>query len=173
MPTAAKVLNERFATNGLDSPAARCMPDAILRLTPIFKVLQTATVMMLVIEGETPGYYQVFLDGRGHPKDLNPAWYGHSVGRWDGDALVVDTVGFNDRRWLTVFGTPVSARLHITERFRRPDLGHLEIETTVDDPGIYPRSWTTKRVSELAPDEEIMESICNENNQDLQHMVGK
>jgi hypothetical protein len=173
LPIARQILNERFANNALDSPAVRCMPDAILRLTPIFKVIQTPSVLMLLIEAETPSYYQVFLDGRGHPKELNPAWYGHSTGRWEGDTLVVDTVGFNDRRWLTVFGTPISARLHITERFRRPDLGHLQIETTIDDPDNYPKPWTMKRVSELAPDEEIMESICNENNKDVPHMVGK
>jgi hypothetical protein len=173
LPAAQKILNERFANNSLDSPAVRCMPDAILRLTPVFKILQTPSVVMVVIEAETPGYYQVFLDGRGHPKEVTPAWYGHSIGRWEGDTLIVDTVGFNDRRWLAVYGTPISARLHITERFRRPDLGHLEIETTIDDPGVYPKPWTMKRVSELAPDEEIMESICNENNKDPQHMVGK
>jgi hypothetical protein len=173
LPTAQQLLNERFANNALDSPAVRCMPDAILRLTPIFKLLQTATVLMVVIEAETPGYYQVFLDGRGHPKDPNPAWYGHSIGKWEGDTLVVDTIGFNDRRWLTIFGTPISKKLHVTERFRRPDLAHLQIETTIDDPDIYPKSWTIKRVSDLAPDEEIVESICNENNKDPQHMVGK
>lgn len=173
LPVAQQILNERFANNSLDSPAVRCMPDAILRLTPIFKILQTPGVLLLLIEAETPGYYQVFLDGRGHPRELNPAWYGHSTGRWDGDALVVDSVGFNDRRWLTVFGTPISGKLHITERFRRPNLGQLHIETTIDDPDIYPRTWTMKRVAELAPNEEIMESICNENNQNVPHMVGK
>jgi hypothetical protein len=173
LPVAQKILDGRFANNALDSPAVRCMPDAIFRLTPIFKVLHTATVMMVIIEAETPGYYQVFLDGRNHPKDVNPTWYGHSIGHWDGDTLVVDTVGFNARRWLTIYGTPISERLHITERFQRPDLGHLQIETTIDDPDVYPKPWTMKRVSELAPDEEIMESICNENNKDPEHMVGK
>jgi hypothetical protein len=173
LPKAQQVLEDRFANNALDSPAVRCMPDAILRLTPIFKLVHTAIVMMVIIEAETPGYYQVFLDGRSHPKKVNPAWYGHSIGKWEGDTLVVDTVGFNDRRWLTNFGTPISGKLHITERFERPDLGHLRIETTIDDPDIYPKAWTMKRVSELAPDEEIMESICNENNKDPQHMVGK
>ena len=173
LPAAQKLLNERFANNSLESPAVRCMPDAILRLTPIFKLLQTSGVLMVVIEAETPGYYQVFLDGRGHAKDPNPAWYGHSIGKSEGDILVVDTVGFNDRRWLTVYGTPISEKLQVTERFQRPDLGHLQIETTIDDPGTYPKPWTMKRVSELAPDEEIMESICNENNKDPQHMVGK
>jgi hypothetical protein len=173
LPAAQQLLNERFANNALDSPAVRCMPDAILRLTPIFKLLQSATVLMVAIEAETPGYYQVFLDGRGHPKDPNPTWYGHSIGKWDGDTLVVDTIGFNGRRWLTNFGTPISEKLHVTERFRRPDLGHLQIETTIDDSNVYPKSWTIKRVSELAPDEEIVESICNENNKDPQHMVGK
>jgi len=173
LPAARKLLNERFTNNGLDSPAVRCMPDAILRLTPFFKLLQTATVLMVVIEAETPGYYQVFLDGRGSPKDADPTWYGYATGKWDGDTLVVDTIKFNDRRWLTVFGTPISEKLHLTERFRRPDLGHLQIETTIDDTGIYPKPWTIKRISELAPDEEIRESICNENNKDPQHMVGK
>jgi hypothetical protein len=173
LPKAQQILEERFANNALDSPAVRCMPDAILRLTPFFKLVHTASLLMIVIEAETPGYYQVFLDGRKHPRDMNPAWYGHSIGKWDGDTLVVDTVGFNDRRWLTVFGTPISEKLHITERFQRPDLGHLQIETTIDDPGVYPKPWTIKRVSELAPDEEIMESICNENNKDPEHMVGK
>jgi Carboxypeptidase regulatory-like domain len=173
LPAAQKLLNQRFANNGLDSPAVRCMPDAILRLTPFFKLLQTATVLMVVIEAETPGYYQVFLDGRGTPKDPNPTWYGHASGKWDGNTLVVDTIKFNDRRWLTVFGTPISEKLHVTERFRRPDLGHLQIETTIDDPGIYPKPWIITRVSELAPDEEIIESICNENNKDPQHMLGK
>ena len=173
LPAAQKLLTERFANNGLDSPAVRCMPDAILRLTPFFKLLQTTTVLMVVIEAETPGYYQVFLDGRTYPKEPDPAWYGHASGKWDGDTLVVDITGFNDRRWLTVYGTPISEKLHVTERFRRPDLGHLQIETTIDDQGIYPKPWTIKRVSELAPDEEILESICNENNKDPQHMVGK
>lgn len=173
LPAAQKLLNERLTNNTADSPAVRCMPDAVLRLTPIFKIVQAASVMMVVIEAETPGYYQVFLDGRAHPREPNPAWYGHSIGRWEGDTLVVDTVGFNDRRWLTSYGTPISDKLHVTERFRRPDAGHLQIETTIDDPAVYPRSWTLKRVAVLAPDEEIMESICNENNRDAGHIVAK
>jgi len=170
---AQRIISERFENSALDSPAVRCMPDAILRLSPFFKILQTPSVLMVVIEAETPGYYQVFVDGHAHPKDPIPTWYGHSVGKWDGDTLVVDTIGFNDRRWLTQYGTPISPSLHITERFARPDLGHLTIETTVEDLGIYPKVWTMRRVADLAPDEEIMESICNENNKDPQHMVGK
>jgi hypothetical protein len=173
LPKARQILNGRFENNALDSPAVRCMPDAILRLTPFFKLVHTTSVLVVIIEAETPGYYQVFLDGRSHPKEAIPTWYGHSTGKWDGDTLVVDTVNFNDRRWLTNFGTPISEKLHITERFQRPDLGHLQIETTIHDPDVYPMTWTIKRVSELAPDEEIMESICNENNKDPQHMVGK
>ena len=173
LPQAQKILNARFENNALDSPAVRCMPDAVLRLSPFFKILQTASVLMVVIEAETPGYYQIFVDGRGHPKEPNPTWYGHSIGKWDGDTLVVDTVGFNERRWLFNYGTPISSQLHITERFARPDLGHLSIETTIEDPGVYPQPWTMRRVADLAPEEEIMESICNENNKDPQHMVGK
>ena len=170
LPKAREVLNGRFANNALDSPAVRCMPDAILRLSPFFKLLQTPNVLMVVIEAETPGYYQVFVDG-GHRKDAGPAWYGHATGTWDGDTLVVETTEFNPRRWLKIYGTPISEKLHLTERFQRPDLGHLQIETTIDDPDIYPKPWTMKRVADLAPGEEIIESICNENNKDPQHMV--
>jgi hypothetical protein len=129
--------------------------------------------VILLFEGETPGYRQVFLDGRSHPAAFGPTWMGHSVGRWEGDTLVIDTVGFNDRGWIDFQGHPHTEMLHVVQRIRRPDLGHLEIAITVEDPGAYRKPWTTNKTATLAPDEEILEYICNENNRDVAHMVGK
>jgi hypothetical protein len=127
-------------------------------------------------EADVPGYREFFLDGRGHPKDLDPTWTGHSVGKWEGDTLVVDTVGFNDKSWLgdlpsTVM--PHTEMLHLTTRFRRPDLGHLETEVTFDDPGTLTKPLKMKAVSDLAENEDVGEWICNENNQDVEHLVGR
>jgi len=171
-PAADAVFKERTANNIKDSPSARCLPDAVLRLGPFFKLVQTPSLLILILEEEVPGYRQAFLDGRPHPENLDPTWYGHAIGHWDGDTLVIDTVGFNDERWLSARGQPMTSRLHLVERYRRPDLGHLEIETTVDDPGAYVKPWTMKRVADLAPSLEIQEYIC-ENNKYLDHLVGK
>jgi hypothetical protein len=128
----------------------------------------------MILDDDTPGFRQIFMDGRGHPKDVNPTWTGHAIGRWEGDTLVVDKVGFNDKTWLDNDGHPHTEMLHIIERYRRPDKGHLEMETTVEDPGTLAKPWTQKRIADLAPgDEEVLEFICNENNRDPDHMVGK
>ena len=137
-----------------------------------FKLVQTPNLLLILFDfGDPPR--QIYLDGRGHPHDPNPTWAGHSVGNWESDVLVADTIGFNDKGWL--FGNdPHTERLRITERFHRLDAGHLEIETTFDDPGTYAKPWATKRVFPLAPKgEDVDEFICNENNKDVQHMVGK
>ena len=172
LPAADALLKERTANDIKDSPSARCLPDAVLRLAPFFKFIHTPTVLVLLLEEEVPGYRQVFLDGRSHPDDLEPTWYGHAVGRWDGDTLLIDTVGFNDQRWLSTRGQPMTSQLHLTERYRRPDLGHLEIETTINDPGAYAKPWTMKRVADLAPRVEIQEYIC-ENNRYFGNRIGK
>ena len=128
--------------------------------------------MILFDEGDLPR--QIFLDGREHPKEPNRTWVGHSVGRWEGDTLVVDSVGFNDKSWVSLNFYPHTEMLHQVERFRRPDLGHLEIETTIDDPATFAKPWTWKKVSALAPDgEDVEEYVCSENNRDLEHLVGK
>src|SRR5437870_4905120 len=123
-------------------------------------------------EGNTPAFRQIFLD-RDHPADLDPTWLGHSTGKWDGDTLVVDTIGFNDKAWIAPGSFPHSEKLQMTTRIRRPDLGHLEFETTYEDTGTFTRPWKVKQVADLAPGEEIWEYICNENNQDAEHMTGK
>lgn len=133
--------------------------------------MQTQTLLVIIAEGELPR--QVFLDGRGHPKDWNPAWMGHSIGHWDGDTLVVDTTGFNDKAWFGGGGIPHTEKMHITERYHRVDLGHLEIEFTIEDPDTFVKPWVIKRAAELAPNDEILEYVCTENERDLQHMVGK
>jgi hypothetical protein len=129
--------------------------------------------MVMISDDDSPGFHQIYLDGRAHPKDPMPAWYGNNVGRWDGDTLIIDRIGFNDKVWLDQAAHPHSEKLHVVERWRRPDLGHLETEITVEDPTILTKPWTMNRVSELAPTEEIFEFICPENNRDVEHLVGK
>ena len=153
-----------------DSPSARCLPDGVLRLD---QLIQTPSYLIVLVELSTQSHRLVFLDGREHPKDVDPTWYGHSVGRWDGDTLVVDRVGFNEGTWLGGGqGLPHTDRLHLVERFRRPDLGHLEVETTIEDAGAYQRPWTRKVTFELRPNQEVHEYVC-ENNLDPANMVGK
>ena len=137
-----------------------------------WKILQTDKLLVMLFEGNIHTYRQVFLD-RGHSKDLEPTWYGESVGSWDGDTLVVDTIGFNDKFWFDFAGHPHTGKLHITERYRRTDLGHLESEVTIDDAGAYTKPFTMYGHFPLQTNAEIMEYICNENNQDVSHIVGK
>jgi hypothetical protein len=172
LPEAIAIQRQRLEANSKDSPQARCLPSAALRNGPLWEFVQSKDFLVYISDDESPGFHQIYLDGRGHPADPNPAWYGHSIGRWDGDTLVVDRVGFDNRVWLDVESHPHSDQLHIIERYHRPDLGHLEIEITVDDPGVLAKPWTQKRVADLAH-EEIFEFICAENNKDVEHMVGK
>ena len=173
LPGAEKVLKQRQESNSKDSPQAQCLPSPVVRLGPLFQFVQSKDYMIRISDDDSPGFYQIYLDGRPHPSDPNPAWYGHNIGRWEGDTLVVDRVAFHERVWLDREGHPHSDKLHVIERYRRPDLGHLEFETTVEDPGILAKPWTQKRVADLAPGEEIYEFICPENNQDVPHMIGK
>ncbi len=172
LPEAIAIQKERLANNSKDSPQARCLPSAPLRNGPLWEFVQSRNFLVYISDDESPGFHQIYLDGRGHPADPNPAWYGHSIGHWDGDTLVVDRVAFDPRVWLDIESHPHSDKLHIVERYHRPDLGHLETEITVDDPGVLAKPWTQKRVAHLAH-EEIYEFICAENNRDVQHMVGK
>jgi hypothetical protein len=175
LPWAEALLKERAANNSKDAPGAHCMTRGITLAGALFpyKLVQTPTVLVMIFEDDIPSHRQVFLDGRSHPKDPNPTWMGHSVGHWEKDTLVVDTVGFNDRSWLDPQGHAHTEKMRVTERFRRPDLGHLEIEFTIDDPGAYAKPWTIKRVSDLDPNDEVGEYVCSENNKDVEHMVGK
>jgi len=172
LPAALAIQKQRADSNGKDSPQAHCLPSGPLRNGPLWEFVQSKDYLVYISDDESPGFHQVYLDGRGHPADPNPAWYGHSIGHWDGDTLVVDRVAFDDRVYLDQESHPHSDKLHVIERYHRPDLGHLEIEITVEDPGVLAKPWTQKRVADLAH-EEIFEFICTENNRDVSHLVGK
>lgn len=173
LPAAKAITEQRTESLRKDNPQARCLPSAILRLGPVWEFVQGKQMMIEISDDDSPGFHQIYLDGRAHPEDPNPAWYGHNIGRWEGDTLVIDRVGFDARAYLDQDQHPHSNKLHIIERYRRPDLGHLETEITVEDPGVLAKPWTMKRVSELASTEEIYEFICPENNRDVPHLVGK
>jgi hypothetical protein len=137
-----------------------------------FKIVQTPGLVVILYEGWTI-YRQIFTDGRRLPKDPNPAWMGYSAGSWDGDTLVVDTAGFNDKSWLDLMGHPHTEALHVVERFRRSDLGRMETQITIDDPVAYTKPWTVTESSRLLPDTELLEFFCNENERDVPHLVGR
>ena len=164
LPWAIEVMNTRRATNFRDHPGNVCLPDPTPTLPLLHKFVQTRTLIVQLFEQE-PHYRQIFLDGRAHSKDADPTWMGHSIAKWEKDTLVVDTTGFNDKSWI-IFATalPHTEMLHMVERYRRPDLGHLTIDLTLEDPGTFTRPVERHMTWELAPGEEILESICNENN---------
>jgi hypothetical protein len=158
------------APTGEVRPSTLCLPHSVFWQYSYLKLVQTPNLLVILFDDEDPNFRQIFLDGRPHPKDANPTWYGHSTGHWEGDTLVVDRTGFNDRSWLDNNGHRHSENLHVVERYRRPDLGHLEVETTMEDPDTLKRPWVMKTVSVLAPGEDVQEYACNENNIDPPHM---
>jgi hypothetical protein len=170
-PWAEKLAKERMSK---DDPEANCLPTGVPRQAPYpWRIVQTPTHIFFLFEGNIHSYRQIFMDGRNHPKDPDPSWYGDSIGKWEGDTLVIDSVGFNDRFWFDFAGHPHTEQLHIIERFRRPDLGHLEFDATIDDPGAYTKPFTMHGHSTLQTGTDLMEYICNENNLDVSHIVGK
>lgn len=170
LPWADALVKERIANNAKDTPSARCLPSGPVVTGPfLVKLVQTPSLLVMILE-DFVSVRQVFLDGRSHPKEMNTSWYGHATGKWEGDTLVIDTVGFNDRGWIGL--NPVTEMLHLTERYHRRDLAHLDIEVTIDDPGTFKRPWKLTMVWDLAPKEEIEEFVC-EKNPDLVHLVGK
>jgi hypothetical protein len=174
-PWAEKVYLERKANFSKDDPEGHCLPPGVPRMTTTpypFRIAQTPSLILIVYEGGAHVWRQIFMDGRPHPADPNPTWLGDSIGHWDGDTLVVDTVGLNGLSWVDESGLPTTESLHVIERIRRTDLGHLEIVNTVDDPKAYTKPWsfTTHPVMLKG---ELMEYICQENNRDVQHLVGK
>lgn len=169
-PWAAKLAKERMSK---DDPEANCLPAGVPRMAPYpWKVVQTPQLVVFLFEGNIHTYRQIFVDGRGHPSDPNPTWYGDSIGKWDGDTLVVDSVGFNDKFWFDFAGHPHTEKLHVIERYHRPDSDHLDYDVTIEDPGAYTKPFVMHGHS-LITKSEIMEYVCNENNQDVSHIVGK
>jgi hypothetical protein len=164
--------------NARETPFTHCLPPGIPTLNfssavgyPL-KVVQEPDLVVILYEAQTK-FRQIFLDGRALPKDPNPTWLGYSVGYWDGDSLVVDSTGFNGKTWLDGEGHPTTEALHITERFRRRDFGHLDLQLTIDDPKAYTKPWAVTETLQISPDNELLEYISNENEKDLQHMVDK
>lgn len=162
LPWAAEELERRNANFHVESPEAACLPGPTPIWPTIYRFVQTPSIIAQLFEYQ-PGYRQIFMDGRGHPEDLDPTWMGHSIGRWEGDTLVVDTIGFNDRSWLWN-GAPHTEALHVIERFTRVDLATMRLEVTMEDPGALAAPWQLAMTWRFAPGEEVLEYICNDNN---------
>jgi hypothetical protein len=172
---AEAIYTERRATNSKDDPLAACLPAGVPRLASLpipLKIVQTPTLIVTLHEYNS-SFRQIFLDGRRHPSDPLPTFNGYSIGSWEGDTLVVDTVGFNDRTWLDVFGHPHTDQMRVIERMRRVDVGRLEIAMTITDPGAYTQPLSITHNLHLVPDEELMDYICAENEKDRARLIGK
>jgi hypothetical protein len=173
-PSAKALFQERAGNNQKDNPESRCLPRGLPKAEAfdIHKIIQTPGVIVILYEYGTT-FRQIFTDGRELPKDPNPTWMGYSVGHWEKDTLVVESNGFNGKAWLSFQGNPITDALHVTERIHRRDFGHMDIQITIDDPKAYTKPWTTELHPELIPDTELIEFVCNENEKDLSHLVGK
>ncbi len=175
LPAARALYDARRANLGKDDPEGYCLPPGVPRANGVpfpIKVLQLPSVVVILFETRTT-FRQIFLDGHAVVTDPQPTCMGYSTGRWDRDTLVVQTVGFNDRTWLDDLGHPHSEAMRLTERFRRPDYGHLVVDITIDDPRMYARPWTVTQEFRLNADGELIEYVCNENNRDIEHLVGQ
>lgn len=186
MPGEIMLLTEEYAqvkANRLaaEDPEANCLPTGVPRIAPYpWRIVQTpaygpATHLYFLFEGNVHSYRQIFMDGREHTpaEELDPTWYGESIGWWEGDTLVIDTVGFNDRTWFDFLGNPHSTELHTIERYTRIDYNTLENVTTIIDPQAYRQPFNIRFTARLQPEGwDLMEYVCNENNQDVEHIRG-
>jgi len=177
-PWAKDLQQLRVARDHVDDPLARCLPHGVPRVNTNglfpFKMIQTPGLVVMLYE-QLYLFRQIFLDGRKLGNDAPPAWLGYSTAKWEGDTLVVETSGFNDKTWLdTQQGHPATEALRVTERFRRPDFGHLELQATIDDPKAYTKPWTsTTQKFHLVLNTDILEFICIEGEKDLPHLRTK
>jgi len=173
-PWARDLSRHRLEDFGKEDPEITgCLPGGPRHITHggLTKILQTPNTIAMLYEDLS--YRQIFLDGRKLPADPNPNWMGYSVGHWEGDVLVVESAGFNDKTWLDFAGHPHSESLRMTERYRRRDFGHLELRVTLDDPKVYAKPWTVVADGTLAADTELLEYVCAENEKDQAHLVGR
>jgi hypothetical protein len=177
-PWAESLYRTRQENQSKDRPSGKCLPHGLpdAMMVSNFKLSPTPGAMLILYE-EFNHYRQIFTDGRGFPNQANPAdriptWFGYSIGKWEGDTFVAETIGFNDQSWLDDGGHPHSDAMRVTERFRRRDFGHMDIEITIDDPKAYTKPFTVNVAFVLLPDTEFIEDIC-ENEKDQLHMVGK
>ena len=174
-PAAQELFLQRAVNLRHDNPVTHCLPpgpQAIFAAgsTRAYRIVQSPGVIALLYE--LGNFRQFYTDGRALPNDPNPTWMGYSVGHWDGDTLVVETAGFNDKTWLDMVGHPHSERLRVTEKFRRADFGHMEVQVTYDDPETMTRPLTISVAVNYAADTDMLEYVCNEDEKDTDHLVG-
>ena len=170
-PWAAKIVAQHRANGGAEDFEARCLPGGPPRAAPYHTAFfATPKLVVMLFEGNTHMYRQFFVDGSSHPKDLKPTFYGDSRAHWEGDTLVVDTVSFFEKSWYDFAGTPHTKDMHLTEAFHRIDYGNMEMKVTIDDPGALDGPWVINRTTTLEPSFDMTEYVCNENNQDPDHL---
>jgi hypothetical protein len=174
-PWAATLVKMRTEDLGKDDPVGLCRPGGAVRILtfpPYRKFIQLPDLFVILSERDVT-YRQVFVDGRALPQDPVPTFNGYSAGRWDGDTLVVESIGFRDDTWLDRNGSPMTDAARMTERFRRVDYGLLQIDLTIDDPKAYTRPWTVTLNQRLVVDADLLDYHCNDNEKDAIHLVGK
>jgi hypothetical protein len=171
-PWAQTVRQQRVQDFRKDSPLAHCLPVSVpfLNFRGLSRIVQTPELIVILYESPNSPHRSIFLDGRELPKDPNPAWLGYSTGHWEGDTLVVNSVGFNDKGWLDVGGNPQTESLRLTERYRRSDFGHLQLEVTFEDPKTFTKPFTLSMQKTYTADTEIFEDVC-ENERDSGHLT--
>lgn len=174
-PWAEKLLKERAnGARGKDDPAAHCVPGMpkLVVLPYPYKIFQLPGVTLILYEGFTT-FRQIFTDDRALPEDPQPSWMGYSVGRWDGDTFVVETIGINESTWMDNAGRPHSDALRTVERYQRRSFGSMDVSITFDDPKAYTKPWTVNQgAAHLILGQDLLEYICTENNKDIDHLVG-
>lgn len=173
-PEGAEIFRKNSQFSG-NAQGLNCLPDGVPHgnlLPEPFKFIHSSGVIVMLYEVGTT-FRQIFMDGRKLPTDPSPTWNGYSVGRWEGDTLVIDTTGFNDRSWLDARGHGHSEEMRVEERFRRRDFGHLELTVTITDPKTYTQAIKFSVVAELLPDTDLFEHYCTENEKDAAHQPSK
>jgi len=174
-PWASEARKARMEQNGKDDPSTHCLPRGVVKshTSPLFRKIVQVPGLVVILSEANASYRQIFTDGRPLPEIEQPSFNGYSSGRWDGDTLVVQTIGFKDGLWLDRSGSPMTDAAKMTERFKRVSYGKLEIEVTVDDPKAYTGPWTVKLNHFIVVDTELLDYICLENEKSLIHLVGK
>ena len=174
LPAAEKLYKQRLAQLQKGHPSERCLGHGVTDFDTVpapRRFIQTPTLIAILFESYNH-YRQIFMDGRPLPPLTQPAYMGYSTGRWEGDTLVVDTTGFNDQGWLDMNGHPQTETTHVTERYRRRDFGHMDLQLIIEDPNAYSKPWGIRMVLDYFPDEDMIENVC-ENEKDYGHLVGK
>jgi hypothetical protein len=175
-PWASALVKTRSSQNGTEDPGTHCLPTGIVRshTYPLLKKIVQLPGLLIILSERNTAFRQIFTDGRPVLADADlPSFNGYSSGKWQGDTLVVETTGFNDNVWLDQHGSPLTSEGKVTERFRRPTYGQLDIEITVDDKKAYTAPWTTTLRQHIVPNTELLDYVCLENEKDIQNLVGK